>query len=87
MKMPQNTTTIKELPFFDRTTYKDNFMSWKPDNSNTDFVKNIQQNRQKIGVFLNVPFLAETHNASAFKPYKIGKRDSLLKTPANLVIF
>ena len=88
--MPQQITTIKERPFFDRTTYKDNFMSLKFDPSNTEFVKNIQQNRTKVGIFNQIPFLSETQHTMNFKPYKIGKpldgaKTSCYKTPSNLV--
>lgn len=91
VKRPQQITTIKELPFFDRTTYKDNFMLPRPDQSNTDFVKHIQATRSKIGLFNYVPFLAETQHSMNFRPYKIGKPiegapNSSYRTPCNLVI-
>lgn len=64
----------------------------KADPSNTDFVKSIQKRRPKIGIFSNVPFMAETQHNMNFKPYKIdkpieGAQSKLLITPSNLVDF
>ena len=88
--MPQQITTIKELPFFDRTTYKDNYLTMKPDLTNTEFVKNVQQTRTKIGIFNQIPFLAETQHSMNFRPYKIGKpldgsKSSYYRNPTNIV--
>ena len=65
-------------------------MNFKADPSNSEFVKNVHQNRLKIGIFSNIPFLSETQNNFHFKPYKIDKNyegtgSTLLKTPSNLV--